>query len=118
MSDALRILIVDGNEADRLSVRRALTASDIADADLADASTAAAALERLAQNPAEPFDCVLMESNLPDRPALAVLQQLRTTAGAAAQVPVIVMTDHGSEQLAVDVMKAGAADYLAKARIS
>ena len=122
MSERLRILIVDGNEADRLLVRRAVAASDIADADLADASTAADALDRLARG--EPFDCLLMENHLPDRPALQVLQQLRAdaananAAGPAAQVPVIVMTDRGSEQLAVDLMKAGAADYLAKARIS
>src|SRR5439155_11386371 len=129
MPDNLRILVVDGDDVDRMAVRRALNESGI-ECKLEECRTGGQAIDRLRASGAggaggaggtsgvgagEPFHCVVMDNLLPDRPGLQVLQALR---GAGILVPVIMMTGQGSEELAVDLMKAGAADYLAKGRVS
>jgi len=55
--------------------------------------------------------CVVTELDLPDLSGLDVLRALRA---ARPEVPVIVVTDAGSEDLAVAAMKLGAADYIRK----
>jgi PAS domain S-box-containing protein len=55
-------------------------------------------------------DIVLLELNLPDGRALEIL----TTPADAGLFPVIIMTDSGSEQEAVEAIKAGALDYVIK----
>src|SRR5439155_22184497 len=51
----------------------------------------------------------------PDRAGLAVLRDIRF---ASAATPVIRMTGQGSEEVAVEMMKAGASDYLSKNTVS
>ncbi|WP_305043951.1 putative bifunctional diguanylate cyclase/phosphodiesterase [Geoalkalibacter sp.] len=53
---------------------------------------------------------VLLDYNLPDGRAVEVL----TAPVEAAEFPVLIMTSHGSEVLAVEAMKAGALDYIVK----
>ncbi len=53
-------------------------------------------------------DLVLTDYLLPDGAGKDLL------AIVAGQCPVLVMTSHGSEQIAVDLMKAGALDYVVK----
>jgi DNA-binding NtrC family response regulator len=55
--------------------------------------------------------CVVTELELPDLSGLDVVRALRA---ARPEVPVIVMTDAGSEDLAVAAMKLGATDYIRK----
>ena len=68
--------------------------------------TLADALRRLE----EPSDLVITDWRLPDGDAADILAATR----ARRRVPVIVMTSHGSEQVAVDALKAGAIDYVVK----
>jgi DNA-binding NtrC family response regulator len=56
-------------------------------------------------------DVVLLDHNLPGRSGLETLAQLRDMDPPAR---VVLMTGHGSIDLAVAAMKQGAADYLAK----
>ena len=56
-------------------------------------------------------DIVLLDHNLPGRSGLEALVQLREMD---PQARVVLMTGHGSIDLAVSAMKQGAADYLAK----
>ncbi len=72
------------------------------------AGTAAEGLARLAEYQPE---LVLMDYQLPDRDGLSLLQEIRAVYPASY---VIMITGRGSEALAVELMKAGASEYLLK----
>lgn len=109
--ETLRILLVDDDEVDRRAVRRALAAAGMP-AHLQEAVNASEAAEHLASG--EPYDCALVDYRLPDGDGTEVLRAARAGRG----VPVVVLTGQGDEELAVEVMKAGASDYLAKSSLS
>jgi signal transduction histidine kinase len=111
MDDCLNLLIVDDDDVDRMAVRRALKAADFPFA-LTEADNCAIAILAL-QN--QPFDCLLLDYLLPDGNALSLIQTLRETK---QNLPIVVLTGQGDEQIAVEVMKAGASDYLPKAKVS
>jgi signal transduction histidine kinase len=110
-SAPLRILIVDDDEVDRMAVRRAIKNAEI-QIEVHEAETCADAVRTLK---AEPFDCVFLDYRLPDQDGLALVQAVRSEGILS---PLIVLTGQGDEQIAVDLMKAGASDYLAKSKIS
>jgi DNA-binding NtrC family response regulator len=106
----LRLLVVDDEEAARYGIRRALEAfgQPIAEAESAEA---ARALMRDRK-----FDLVLLDVNLPGISGLEFLNELQgETESSKAEAPlVIIITAHGSERLAVQAVKSGAYDYIAK----
>ena len=65
--------------------------------------------------PLADLDLVLLGHPLLNEERLALLRTLRSRAGCP---PVIVFAADGDEFLAVDAMKAGAADYFPKSRIT
>ncbi len=107
----LHLLLVDDDEIDRMAVRRALTASGMTPA-VREVTTVAEAVEALAS---EPFDCAIIDYNLPDGDGSGVLDAARE---ADDPVPCIVLTGQGDEGLAVDLMKEGARDYIPKGALS
>jgi two-component system response regulator AtoC len=56
-------------------------------------------------------DCVLLDYRLPDADGLGCLRQVRQ---AHPDVPVVLITGAGSEEVAVEALKLGASDYLVK----
>jgi two-component system, NtrC family, response regulator AtoC len=70
--------------------------------------TAAAALEELGR---AFFDLVVTDLRMPGMDGLALLAKVRE---AYPETPVVVMTAHGTIPLAVEAMKAGAADFVTK----
>jgi signal transduction histidine kinase len=72
---------------------------------------AATAREGLERCDPERHDLVMVDYNLPDATGLTVLEEL---VRRAPGLPVVVVTGAGSEQLAVQAMKLGAADYIVK----
>src|SRR5688572_6516776 len=107
----MHILLVDDDEVDRLAIRRALRAAGM-DASVKDAVTASEALDMLAS---DSFDCVLLDYNLPGGDGLQVIRKMRENGVRTA---VVALTGHGDEQTAVELMKAGAADYVSKKTLS
>jgi PAS domain S-box-containing protein len=106
-----RILMVDDDEFDRLAVRRSLLQAGIA-ATVDEAKSATETLERMRS---ASYDCVLLDYYLPDLDGLALLAEIRV---GAPDIPVVVFTGRGDEEIAVELMKAGAVDYLPKASLT
>jgi two-component system, sensor histidine kinase and response regulator len=111
MEEPLKILIVDDDQVDRMTVRRALTRAGVPVKleEACDGETMVTALEN------QTFDCIFLDYQLPGQDGLALLQQLRH---AGIRIPIIMLTGQGDEQIAVELMKAGASDYLTKTTIS
>lgn len=111
MDEQLGILLIDDDTVDRMAVRRTLRAAGL-DVALAEVSDHAGALRALAERE---FDCILLDYRLPDIDGLGVLRDLRERGITA---PVVMLTGQGDEQLAVEIMKAGALDYLTKGALT
>ena len=59
----------------------------------------------------EPFDVMLLDMSMP---AISGLEVLRQVTQAFEELPVIIVTGHGSIEVAVESMQAGAADFVTK----
>ncbi len=101
------LLIVDDEKPTRDGLRAAL--EDRFDVYVAeDAKAATDLLER------EHFDVLLTDFRLPSEDGMKLI----TRAKSLSKPPIcILMTAYGSEELAVDAMKRGADDYIAKGRL-
>ncbi len=107
----LCLLVIDDDDVDRMALQRTLNASDVS-ATLQEATTVAAGFDAAEK---ESYDCILLDYQLPDGDGLALLRRLRA---ANIETPVVVMTGHGDEQLAVEILHAGASDYLPKNKLN
>lgn len=72
------------------------------------AGTGASGLDVIAESPP---DLIVVDYRLPDMNGLDVIASIRAQD---ANVPIIMITGHGSIQIAVDAMKAGANDLMTK----
>ncbi|HNE38898.1 sigma-54 dependent transcriptional regulator [Accumulibacter sp.] len=99
------ILIIDDEETFVKNAARFLAKSGH---EVSTALTASAGLELFG---ATAPDAVILDYRLPDMDGVSLIQRLRTHDQA---VPIVMITGHGSIELAVDAMKAGANDLLTK----
>jgi len=111
MNEKLKILIVDDDAVDRMAVGRALSKAGFA-LEIVEAEDSGIALASLKETK---FDCIFLDYRLPDRDGLELIKDLRLMG---IKVPSIVLTGQGDEEIAVEVMKAGASDYLSKSKVS
>ncbi|MFN7130728.1 MAG: response regulator [Myxococcales bacterium] len=102
---ALRILVVDDDSVDRMLVRRHLTHLRVA-LEIEEATSAEEALARVA---AQSFDCAVLDYQLPGRDGRYVLDRLREVG-----IPVVMLSGQEDPEVAADLVKAGAHDYLSK----
>jgi signal transduction histidine kinase len=105
VASVTRVLYIEDEPAVGRLVQREL-ALEGCEVDVA--GTACEGLERC--DP-DRHDLVMVDYNLPDATGLAVLEEL---VRRSSEIPVVIVTGAGSEQLAVQAMKLGAADYIAK----
>ena len=107
MSDGtVQILLVEDSPSDADLITRFFEDAGLSASIVVSRTVEAALGELKSQTP----DIVICEYRLPDGDAMALLPgDLR-----AGRYPVLVMTSQGDERVAVDVMKAGAIDYVVK----
>ena len=100
------ILLVDDSAVQRRIVHSLLDAAGTWN--IVHANDGVAALAAIEQSPPH---LVLTDVYMPKMDGLALVEQVRDRFPS---VPVVLMTGHGSEQIAVNALKAGAADYVPK----
>ena len=101
-----RVLFIEDNPADADIVRRVLE-----DAGIAAVETARTAEEGLRIFRKAEWDLVLLDYRLPGSSGLAALDRLRKID---PDVPAIVLTGAGDDQIATDAIRLGADEYLSK----
>ena len=107
MNDPVRILYVDDYPLDRELVRDALE-KETGGFELVEAASRKDFETQLAQGG---FDLILSDFNILGFEGLQVLETVRQ---AGLDVPVIIVTGTGSEEVAAEAIKRGAADYVIK----
>lgn len=110
-SAPLRVLVVDDDAVDRMAVARHLGRTGLP-VEIEEADGVLAAIGRLSE---APFDCVLLDFNLPDGDGLTFLRGLRS---AGLTVPVVMLTGQSDPEVAADLVMAGSADYIPKTLLS
>lgn len=105
-----RVLVVDDSELDRRLVGGLLAENESLVVDFAE--NGAAALDRMS---AEPPDLVLSDMQMPEVDGLQLVGRARLQF---PRVPVVLMTAHGSESLAVEALARGAASYVPKVQLA
>lgn len=101
------ILIIDDDEVDRMTVRRALSSAGI-DVVIEEASDGGSGLKAMQ---AKVYDCIFLDYYLPDGDGLDVL---KAAHDAGVRSPIVMLTGRGDERLAITMMHAGASDYIPK----
>jgi two-component system cell cycle sensor histidine kinase/response regulator CckA len=108
----VRIFLVEDSDDDVVLFRHLLTkALPEMPFHLARAGTVPAALEHLQQ---AAYDVVFLDYQLGVKTGLDLLREARQRG---LDTPMVFLTGHGDEQVAVEAMKCGACDYLAKAKL-
>ncbi|HNR14375.1 MAG TPA: response regulator [Thermodesulfobacteriota bacterium] len=105
-STTLRILILEDEAAHAEALLRSLKAADLTNG-IQVVTTLKAYRAAVAANPP---DISLLDLNLPDGRAVEVL----VFPPEEGRFPVLVMTGYGTEETAVEALKAGALDYIVK----
>jgi signal transduction histidine kinase len=107
----LRILLVDDDDVDRATVRRALHHAGLT-VDAVEATSLDGARAALTDGS---YDCLIVDYLIPGSDGQQVID-LAVSLGVSA--PAIVLTGHGDEMLASELLKRGAADYLPKSQVA
>jgi CheY-like chemotaxis protein len=111
-----KVLVVDDLATDRCLVGGILESDSILEVRFA--SNGAEALRKIRDNPpgsAEPFDLVVTDLQMPEMDGLELVDAVRRDY---PQIPVILITAHGSEALAVEALERGAASYVPKSHLT
>ncbi|WP_378951503.1 EAL domain-containing protein [Pelosinus sp. sgz500959] len=111
IKDTLCILIIDDDDIDRQIIIRALKSAKIKHTVL-EASDEEMGLSLLMEHA---VDLIFIDYQLPGNDGLTVLRRLNSRG---IVIPIIMLTGHGDETIAVEVMKAGAYDYCPKNKIT
>jgi len=100
-----KILIVDDEPSNRKILAQELTHKGFI------VDTASGGKEALAKVTSSPPDLVILDYMMPDLSGLDVLKEIRKNG---SDVPIIMITAYGSIERAVEVMKAGAYDFITR----
>ena len=109
--DRLRVLLVEDDEDDYVFTRDLLSEIDAGRFEIEWAQTYEQGLARVLRNH---FDVCLLDFRLGARTGLDLLREARQGSGGA---PIILMTGQGDQEIDIEAMRSGAADYLVKGEI-
>lgn len=114
MPEHVNILILDDNPEDRELIRRYLRQDRTTNYHFFEEQLIERGLDLV--RTVRP-DCIMLDYSLPDGTGIEFLENLKSLGGTTG-FPVVMLTGTGDELVAVQAMKAGAQDYLIKARTS
>ncbi|MEW5802464.1 MAG: response regulator [bacterium] len=106
---SIHVLLIEDDEDDYILIRQMLASIPGRRYDLAWVSTYEAALLAMQENRHEVY---LLDYRLDQRTGLELMQE--AVRKGCCHSPVIFLTGHGGYEIDIEVMKAGAADYLTK----
>lgn len=125
------ILLIDDDEVDRMTVKRALKKAGLT-ARLTEVENGEKAITQLQGQKCDlvgnsqtdlhdylpitrhSFDLILLDYLLPDIDGLHLMAKFKELN---VELPIVILTGQGDEEIAVEMMKAGAADYFSKGKI-
>jgi PAS domain S-box-containing protein len=113
MAESFQVLVVDDDAAHAAMVVEFLRLTDACRGASVDAAHAYEPAVRMLS--ARRYDIAFVDYWLGARDGLSLLREIRRNG---VETPVVVLTGRGAEEVAVDAMKAGAADYLSKTQLS
>jgi signal transduction histidine kinase len=115
--DPLRVLLIEDDEDDYVFARDLLAEIGDDRFELEWASTYERGLLRVLE---DHFDVCLLDFRLGARTGLELLREARAGEGASPGfiTPIILMTGQGDQEIDLEAMRSGAADYLVKGEIS
>ena len=105
MNTVTRILLVEDDASAAAALRRVLADEGY------DLTTVARGDDGLARAQNETFDVVITDLKLPGLDGMELVRQLHA---AKPRMPIILMTAHGTTEIAIEATKLGAYDYLLK----
>jgi len=109
--DGIRVLLVEDNPGDARLFTELLRDAGASDLTLVQVDRLAAALDRLS---CDSFDVMLLDLSLPDADGLDTLVRAHAQA---PKIPIVVLTGHDDEAVAMRAVRAGAQDYLVKGHV-
>jgi|MudIll2142460700_1097286.scaffolds.fasta_scaffold23189_1 signal transduction histidine kinase len=111
MTDPVSILMVDDDHVDRLAIRRAIEQSGL-DASIDEARDTPEAFEKISS---KPYDCLLVDHDLPGMSGTDFTHQLRERG---TLTPVVLVTSQQDETLVQAAVDAGVTDFFPKGDLS
>ncbi|MBD2771930.1 ATP-binding protein [Iningainema tapete] len=111
MEQKLEILVIDDDEVDREVLRHTLLKTGIK----IELSEAVNSNSAIAASNETSFDCIFLNYHFLAQESLNLINKLQSQS---TTVPVIILVESVNEQIAVEIIKAGATDYILKSRIS
>lgn len=106
MPEAIRVALIDDDEAVLDSLRQYFERKRVQTACFSGADAFLAPKDPLAQ-----FDCVVADVRMP---GMSGMDLVRHVAGRGVGIPVILITGHGDIDMAIGAIKLGAFDFLEK----
>jgi PAS domain S-box-containing protein len=110
-ANRLQVLLIEDNPGDVRLIMEMLAEAKTTDIGIESAESLSAGLDILTRGG---FDVVLLDLGLPDSQGLATLGRLYSRVPG---IPIVVLTGHGDEAIAIEAVKQGAQDYLVKGEV-
>lgn len=107
----IKVLLIDDDEDYRILIRDLLKEFDLKiEMDEADSSA-----KGMAKLQSQPYDCVLIDYLIPGISGFNVIKEAKKSG---IDTPFIIITGYGNEDLAEELIKEGATDYLSKDQLN